>query len=421
MGNPKKTSVAMVALAAMVGCLVTLLLLFVFNKIGNHHHHHHHHHDDDDNQPESVDNSGVQSTSTGGFFDSGTPATAQFTSVGVLFVGDWTGTYQRLQCDPSQVIGYPIYSCTASLVDSDALLDNLNTAAGQMLFDSAAKQVLRRRLILTARHCTHKNMNYTGQAIGNIIDTPPPFDPVWGGGYISFDYNGVDPSGRIRFGDVSGACTNPNGILTNPAYTANVVNTSALTFYKVWTLAGGGINDDIGLMITDNPIPSSVARDEHLVKIQLTKPNEDSKWIYSNTLIGVGYGISGYGKAGDNLLGTPTAQLGLRQRRVIEMKFKSVTRIDLNLANVYARGDDTTCNGDSGAPALTIEPITGRYVAHGALTSGDPHCRATSVYTLIGNAWWQEWAVRVFQAYLSNGLVAAQSQNPLPRNSFNQP
>lgn len=326
---------------------------------------------------------------------------------GLLFAPDnFNALYTDLQCDTTLAPAV-WFRCTASLLDIDDFVNKVNNAAGQVLISPSDTNRLRRRLVLTARHCTRPGLR------GNLEFYP--YDDPAVPNLVGFRYDTFDTPGRTRFQDLpAGTCAG----MAPPNRTMNVVSTAAFPLHALVTLGvtGGAVNaTDQALMLVNESFPAvplSEVPNSQLLRLVQTFPNTKLLSRDLRKITVAGFGMAGFGSEELSFRGgnVNNAVNGPFHRMTVTLDVTSVdaTTIDAKLA----AGSDgqSVCFGDSGSAAL-FEPTLGNRTAYGTdWFVFNPWCRGIAAFARLGEFHWWNWAGRVLRAYLDGGLAASQRE-----------
>lgn len=364
-------------------------------------------------------------------------SSAQFPATGLLVTVDNSPELMsQFNCDTSVVRGINFF-CTTQLLDTDWLIDRLNAEVGAAyIFNSAAKTRLRRRVFLTAAHCTRplarmSDMNKTAlkDLNGNgYFDLPDayPFDDPNVDSVVGFNSDmGLSP-GRVRFGDVVGTA-NCEVNLPSLRYTVQFNSAPGYPIYPLQTLGVGGIppagwqktviindymNVDTALMILKSPVglTNAIVPTPALQRVYLSKGFKDPNKNVLNNFTVAGYGVYPAGDPSKGFLGNPAIGSPLPNSTISYRKVETnldVTNIDgdgIHINWQLAQGELGTCGGDSGASALIFNTTDQRWYTYGDNSLGDGACRDSAYVKRIGTPNWREWVRRVFNSYLLYGL-----------------
>lgn len=326
-------------------------------------------------------------------------------------------SFQALGCNTS-AIPYLYTGCTAFLIDSDRLLDDLGAN-----FSTSVRTLLRRRLVSASAHCTRASVDATAPNTYTY-----PFDRASQRGLLSFVYNAVESPGRVtvgagaqcateRAGNATVSWSDAPGFGVYPYHTLGV----AQTYPEIVAPAP----NDFALLVLDNPVNVIEVPDAALIQIAFS----DYCSLRASQLAPLttaGFGIVSLGDLSKDGLGaaiTSTGNgVGARNRQYSELAVEAISQATIVASSSLPAADATApCASDSGSPALVRNASSGRWLAYGMVSSGDIQCRAAQFITRIGTPHWRDWALRAIVAFASTAsgnVTASQQVRSRPMSGF---
>ena len=94
--------------------------------------------------------------------------------------------------------------------------------------------------------------------------------------------------------------------------------------------------------------------------------------------------VSGFGRlTGDGYVTTTMQSVNLTIKEPTECNPEILSTLDESIQVCSNTEGMTTCNGDSGGPATTVNPSTGRMELVGLVSFGDANCDRVAVFTRV--------------------------------------
>lgn len=165
----------------------------------------------------------------------------------------------------------------------------------------------------------------------------------------------------------------------------NVQDIYVLTEDRGLPALGPGVyKEDFALMVLAEPV-------EGITPVRVAGPTQAR--LRLDTVATFGYGTEGFFSNSRPGGGKPISQNGPRQRMYVRLNVASIQNTNIVANMVYARGDSSLCNADSGSAAFSLISLSnGAPLVYGVVSHGDKNCKATNTYTRIDTEEFHEWA-----------------------------